>query len=361
MTRLAKLRAAIGERGIDAYLALTDDVRNSHNVRYLSGFTGTTAHILVTATKAYFFCDSRYTAQAKQQAVDFEVLETNYFIKEIEKVVKAENIKKLAFEENILTWDLFTKYNDQISAKFVPSEGTVEAIRAFKEDDEIEAIQRACVIADKAYEHILTFVQPGQTEKEVALELEFFMRRLGAEKLAFDTIVASGWRSALPHGVASDKVIEEGDMVTIDFGCFVDGYCSDITRSFGVGKLDCELVEIYETVQEAQARVIKEVKPGMTGAEVDAIARDYIESKSFGKYFGHGLGHSIGLEVHEDPRFSPSWPHKIEPGMVITDEPGIYIEGLGGVRIEDDLLITEDGCFIFNKAPKELIEIEIKR
>ena len=231
----------------------------------------------------------------------------------------------------------------------------IEKLRMIKTDDEIRTIRRAAEIADEAFSHILTFIKPGVTELEVSNELEFFMRRLGASESSFDTIVASGKRSALPHGVATGKTIENGDMVTLDFGALYDGYVSDITRTVAVGEPTEELKKIYHIVLEAQMRACSALKPGMTGKEADAVARDYIKDHGYGEAFGHSTGHGIGLEVHEGPGLSFRSDTVLKPGMVVTVEPGIYVPGLGGVRIEDDVLITEDGCELLTSSPKELI------
>jgi Xaa-Pro aminopeptidase len=224
-----------------------------------------------------------------------------------------------------------------------------------KTDAEIKILKVAADIADAAFKYILDFIRPGKTELEVSNELEFFMRRAGATSSSFDTIVASGYRSALPHGVASDKVIEIGDIVTMDYGCYYNGYVSDITRTVAVGEPDAKLREIYDVVLEAQLRGMAGIKPGLTGKQADAITRDYITEKGYGEYFGHSTGHGIGLEVHEGPGLSKKSDIILEPGMVVTCEPGIYIPGLGGVRIEDDTLITNELNEALTHSTKELI------
>ncbi len=220
-------------------------------------------------------------------------------------------------------------------------------------------MKKACEITDQAFSHILTFIKPGVTEIEVANELERYLKTLGASAMSFDTIVASGLRSAMPHGVASDKVIEEGDVVTLDFGCYYQGYSSDMTRTIAVGSIDPKLEEIYHVVLDAHNLVNQKAKAGMTGAELDAIARDYISEKGYGQYFGHSLGHGVGLDIHEAPGVNAKNDQPVEVGMVITNEPGIYIEGLGGVRIEDDLVVHPDHVELLNRSPKELIILEV--
>ncbi|MBE3570312.1 MAG: aminopeptidase P family protein, partial [Bacillales bacterium] len=216
-------------------------------------------------------------------------------------------------------------------------------------------LKEAADIADAAFKHILDFIKPGITELEVANELEFFMRKCGATSSSFDTIIASGKRSALPHGVASEKIIEKGDLVTLDYGALYKGYVSDITRTVAVGEPSADLKNIYQIVLEAQLLAVEKIKPGMTGKEADAIARNYIEEKGFGDQFGHSLGHGIGLEVHERPLLSMRSDMVLQPGMVVTVEPGIYVHGLGGVRIEDDTIITSSGNETITHSTKELI------
>jgi Xaa-Pro aminopeptidase len=224
-----------------------------------------------------------------------------------------------------------------------------------KDQEEIQIIQDAANIADAAFDYITTFIRPGITELEVSNELEFFMRKQGATSSSFDIIVASGHRSALPHGVASEKVIEKGELVTLDFGAYYKGYCSDITRTVAVGDVSDELKEIYNTVLKAQLRGMDGIKPGITGKEADAFTRDYITEKGFGDYFGHSTGHGLGMEVHEGPSLSLKSNTVLEPGMIVTVEPGIYIAGVGGTRIEDDTLLVEGGNRSFTHSPKELL------
>ena len=233
----------------------------------------------------------------------------------------------------------------------------LDALRQVKDADEIALIRRACAIADEGFAHIIRYIQPGMTEMEVAAELEHYMRTLGSERPAFQTIIASGVRGSLPHGVASDRVIARGELVTMDFGAVCAGYHSDITRTICVGRADARQREIYDAVLSAQMRALAALRPGVTGIEVDRVARDSLAEKNFEQYFGHGLGHSLGLEIHEEPRLSKAGKHIMQPNMLITDEPGVYIPGWGGIRIEDTVLITADGSEPLTRAPKEFIEI----
>jgi Xaa-Pro aminopeptidase len=224
-----------------------------------------------------------------------------------------------------------------------------------KTSSEIKILKEAAAIADAAFKHILDFLRPGISELDVSNELEFFMRKQGATSSSFDIIVASGLRSALPHGVATDKIIEKGDFVTLDYGAYYNGYVSDITRTLAVGKPSEELINIYDIVLEAQLRGMAGIKPGMTGREADALTRNLIEEKGYGQYFGHSTGHGIGLEVHEGPALSFRSDIILEPGMAVTVEPGIYLPGVGGVRIEDDTIVTIDGNEALTHSTKELI------
>lgn len=348
--KLGKLRAALEENGVDALL-----ITNGHSIRYMTGFTGTAGVAIISKNDAMFITDFRYTEQAASQIKDFRIVQhKKTIIEEIATQVTDMGINSLGFEKNDVTYSDFELYKQAIQADLVPLSGLVEKIRLIKTDEEISIIKAACRIADEAYEHIVTYIKPGMTELQVSNELEFFMRKRGATSSSFDTIVASGTRSALPHGVATDKVIEEGDFVTLDFGALYNGYISDTTRTLAVGEPSEKLKEIYQIVLDAQLLALEKIQPGMTGKEADAIARDYIASKGYGEAFGHSLGHGIGLEVHEGPGLSFRSDIVLEPGMVITIEPGIYLPNIGGVRIEDDALVTENGLEKLTHSTKEL-------
>lgn len=351
MLKLEKLRKALTEQNIDGLL-----ITNEYNRRYMTGFTGTAGVAIVSQDDAVFVTDFRYTEQAKKQIQEFRIVQHDgVLFKEVASQVDKMGIKTLGFEKDTMTYSLYETYNSLIEAELVPLSGLVEKIRLIKTEQEINIIKVACEVADQAFSHILEYIKPGLTELEVSNELEFFMRKLGATSSSFDTIVASGLRSALPHGVATDKVIEKGDFVTLDFGALYNGYISDITRTIAVGQPSDKLVEMYNTVLESQLLALEKVGPGMTGIEADRFARDFLASKGYGEAFGHSTGHGIGLEVHEGPALSSRSNASLEPNMVVTIEPGIYLPGIGGVRIEDDILITETGNEKLTHSTKELI------
>ncbi|MFJ7666099.1 M24 family metallopeptidase [Lysinibacillus sp. NPDC097195] len=351
MLKLQKLRQTLQEQNIDGIL-----ITNDYNRRYMTGFTGTAGVAIVSQNDAVFITDFRYTEQAAAQITDFTIVQHEAtLLEEIATQVQAMGIKSLGFEKDTVSFGTYELYNRVIKADLVPVSGLIEKIRLIKTEQEINIIKVACEIADHAFTHILDFIKPGKTELEVSNELEFFMRQQGATQSSFDTIVASGLRSALPHGVATNKVIEKGDFVTLDYGALYNGYISDITRTVAVGEPSEKLVDMYNTVLASQLLALEKVGPGLTGIQADAIARDYLTEKGYGEAFGHSLGHGIGLEVHEGPGLSKRSETLLEPGMAVTIEPGVYVPGVGGVRIEDDILITESGNELLTHSTKELI------
>jgi Xaa-Pro aminopeptidase len=351
MGKLTKLRDRFQELNVDGVL-----ITSQYNRRFITGFTGTAGVALISEDKAVFITDFRYVEQANKQIEGFEVVQHKAAIlEEIATQAELLGIKRLGFEEDHVSFSTFRSYRESIKAELVPLSGVIEKLRLIKSDTEIKILKEATDIADAAFKHILTFIRPGKTELEVSNELEFFMRKQGAASSSFDIIVASGYRSALPHGVASDKIIESGDFVTLDFGAYYKGYCSDITRTVAVGQPNDQLKTIYDVVLQAQLRGMAGIKPGISGKQADALTREYITEKGYGEYFGHSTGHGIGLEVHEGPGLSMKSDIILEPGMVVTVEPGIYIAGVGGVRIEDDTVITKDGNESLSHSTKELI------
>src|SRR5699024_8358789 len=302
-----------------------------------------------------FITDFRYLEQAREQATEFELVEGRNYLQTATQVIKEQGLQDVAFEEDYISFAQFDLLQDWVEDVWVPVSEVLESLREIKDDNEIATIKKACQIADQGFDHVLKMIQPGMTEIEVANQLDFFMRSLGATGVSFETIVASGTRSSMPHGVASQKVIEQGDIVTLDFGCYYNGYVSDMTRTFAIGDPGEKMKEIYQIVLDANLKVIEAAKAGVSGIELDTVAREHIASFGYGEAFGHSTGHGIGLEIHEGPNVSARADKKFVVGNIITDEPGIYLPEIGGVRIEDDLLITENGCEVLTSSPKELI------
>ncbi|MCP8616829.1 M24 family metallopeptidase [Salirhabdus salicampi] len=353
MGKLDKIRNVLKEENLDALLILSNQ-----NRRYVTGFTGTAGAVIITAEEALLVTDFRYTEQANDQAKHFQVIEHKEPLpKEVAKQAERLGVQRLGFEKDHVTFSTYETYEQHLKGEFIPTSGIIENLRLIKTDDEIAIMKEASKIADAAFDHILNYMKPGVKEIDVSNELEFFMRKQGAVSSSFDIIVASGYRSALPHGVASNKEIQSGELVTLDFGALYEGYCSDITRTVAVGEINDQLKDIYDTVLQAQLRGIEGLKAGITGKEADALTRDYIKEKGYGEYFGHSTGHGIGLDVHEGPGLSFRSDIKLQPGMVVTVEPGIYIPSVGGCRIEDDTVITKNGNERLTHSPKELITL----
>lgn len=350
--RLTKLRSALEDLKLEAIL-----LTSPHNRRYMTGFTGSAGFVLVTADRAYFLTDFRYVTQATEQAPLFEVVQ--HGTKPMETVatlLKKLGMNRLGFEQNDLSYGIHASYAaDLAGIEFVPTSLVVEKIRMYKDEEELQIIQEAADLADRTFSHITGFIKPGVTEQELALEMEFFMRKNGATATSFETIVASGERSALPHGVASERAIKGNEFIKFDFGALYKGYCSDLTRTVFLGTPTEKHKEIYHIVLEAQMNVLDKLKPGMTGKEGDALARDIIAKAGYGDHFGHGTGHSFGMQIHENPRLSPLCDIVLEPGMTMTVEPGIYLPGFGGVRIEDDIVITDSGIRILTHSTKQFL------
>lgn len=351
--RVQRLRQVVPNYKIDGII-----VNKLENVAYLSGFVGSSGTLLITEDAQYLLTDFRYLQQAVSQAPEFTIID---FMKEglqktLYQLCKKEAVNTVGFEAHFLTYNDVEKLQNEFEGiQVAPCTEVIETLRMIKDADEIEKIAKAENIGDQAFSYILTVMKEGMTEKEIALELEFYMKKLGATHLSFDSIVASGVNSSMPHAKPTDKKIAYGDFVKLDFGCIYDGYCSDMTRTVVIGEASDKHKEIYQIVLQAQLRAIDAVKPGITGKQVDKVARDYISSKGYGENFGHGLGHGVGRYIHENPRLAASSETVLEPGMVVTVEPGIYIPDFGGVRIEDVVVVTETGCRNLTSSPKELI------
>ena len=343
----------MAQDGIPAML-VSDPV----NVGWLTGFSGTFGRAIVTPTDAIFITDSRYTIQASEEVKDMPVV---WFASPVngDDFVASKAIEfgitKLGFEAATTYYSQWQQTVGKFgSIELVPVDDILSEIRMVKSADEISLIKAACGIADAGFEHIIRMIQPGVTEMDICLDLEFFMRRQGAE-IAFPSIVVSGNRSARPHGKPSEKKLEVGDFVTMDFGARVSGYNSDITRTVVVGEATDRHYEVYNAVLEAQLGALATIRAGVLAKDVDGVAREILGKYDLAKYFGHGLGHGLGRVVHDGGRLSPSSTTLIEPGQIWTIEPGVYIEGFGGVRIEDDVLITETGIEVLTHSTKEML------
>ncbi len=350
MTRVERLRALLEINRLDAVL-----IAKRENRQYISGFTGSAGVALVTGRGALLLVDFRYVEQAAAEASGFEVVKVPRQVAEtVTELVRGRELRRVGFESDGLT---FKQYDELVKglqpAELVSMDG-VDRLRGVKDADELPRIRRAAAIADAAFAHIQSSLRPGVRERDVALELEFFMRRQGADKEAFETIVASGARSSLPHGRASDKALGPGEFVTVDFGAVVQGYHSDCTRTVMLGEPSARHREIYDLVLAAQQAALRGIRPGLSGKEADALARQIIVDAGHGEHFGHGLGHGVGLAIHEGPTLSPREDATLEAGMVVTIEPGVYLPGWGGVRIEDLVVLTPGGCEILTTAPKRL-------
>lgn len=354
--RIERLREKMSRQDMP-YLLITDP----NNRFYLSGFTGSTGVLLIGLEKCYFLTDFRYLEQVKEQCPGYELIkvEQQSVFASLRQVLKGIKGEKLFFEENHLTVKEYSELKEVLpNLAILPGSGIVEELRMVKDAEEISLMRQAMAIGDAAFQHILQMIKPGVAEQELALELEFFMRRQGASGTAFDTIVASGPRSALPHGVASERKLQQGDFITMDFGAIYQRYNSDMTRTVVLGEPTAKQQEIYQIVLEAQLAGLAAVKAGVPAKAVDAAARRIITERGYGEYFGHGTGHSVGLAIHEKPAVNTRDETILQPGMVITIEPGIYLPEWGGVRIEDSVLVTEEGCEILTSSPKlELLKL----
>lgn len=351
--RTEKLLAAM-PRDFEAALISTD-VNRFYFLNFDSGDAGT---VLILPERTYFIIDSRYIEIAEATVKDAEVILEKKALEQVRDILASHGVKRLYMEDKATV-----AYANRVRAALPGVEvddsaalsRAIEEIRAVKSADELDAIRRAQVITDACFAHMLDYIKPGVREIDAALEMELFMRSHGAGKLAFDTIFVSGAKTSLPHGVPGEKRVEAGDFVTMDFGANVDGYCTDMTRTVAVGSATDEQRAVYDTVLKAQLACCAYAKAGQEGREVDKIARDIIYGAGYEGCFGHGLGHAVGIEIHENPRYSPACADVVQAGMVMTIEPGIYLPGRFGVRIEDTVFVREDGCEIIGTSPKELI------
>lgn len=345
--RAAEVKKTLKEHELDGVL-----ISSYENRRYVSGFTGTDGLMLITNDEALLFVDGRYTLQAQLEAKEFTVIEfkANPF-----EILKDYNLKNLSIEDKKLPFGDYKKLKEILPQTHVHNGSWIfDDMRSVKSPDEISKIQKAALIADSAFEHILKFINVGMSEKEISLELEYFMRINGAQGISFDTIVASSARSALPHAQPTDREIEHGDILLMDYGCIFEGYCSDMTRTVVIGEINDEQRRIYEIVLAAQEAGLKSIKNNVKCKDVDLASREVIESSGYGQNFTHSLGHGVGINVHEQPVLSPRSDKILKTGNVVTVEPGIYIQNKFGVRIEDLVVVTEDGYINLTSSSKEI-------
>lgn len=358
MTQLKRFQDALAKSNFDCAI-----ISSELNQRYLSDFDYTDGYILISPDKAYMLTDFRYIEAARASVKDFEVIIPSApMLKALAELVSNEKYNRIAVEESSLSCEQFERIKKELPIECELLHGASKMLinqRAIKLDYEIERIAKAQAITDAAFLHILDFISYDVTEREVALELEFFMRKMGAEATAFDTIAVSGCASALPHGVPSDVKLRQG-FLTMDFGAKYMGYCSDMTRTVVIGKADVEIKKVYNTVLRAQTEALDKIHGGMLCRDADEIARSIIREAGYGGAFGHSLGHGVGVYIHESPNLSPRADEtsRLVAGNVVTVEPGIYLEGRFGCRIEDMIAINPDGTVNnFTKSSKELMEI----
>lgn len=352
MNNIEKIKAAVKNSEADALM-----ITSESNRLYATGFHSTAGVAIITSDKAWFFTDSRYVEAAQQQISNAVVLiadRDETYSKRINKIILDEDIKTLGFEDERLTYSEYTDWNTKLTVKLLPSQKLLTNLRAVKNREDLEGIIKAQRISEKAFEEVLPLISEKMTEKELAAELVCRFLKSGADDKSFDPIIVSGVRSSMPHGVPTDSFIQKG-FLTIDFGVKLDGWCSDTTRTLCVGQPDEEMVRIYDTVLKAQLAGIAAARAGVKGSEIDGAARSVIEDAGYGHYFGHGFGHSLGLEIHEAPNAAQSYNGEIPCGAVLSAEPGIYIPGRYGVRIEDVIYITNEGCENITNLPKKLL------
>lgn len=354
MTRLEKFRQLMAEQKIDGFL-----VTQPENRRYLSGFTGSSGILIITPERQAVATDSRYYEQVRQQCPNWELVEAGYdFVGNMLETLRQFELgaRRVGFEPEHISVSRLNSWERALKGRLVlvDTEGFVEMLRMRKDEAEVASIRKAIAVADETLVHITQWMRPGMTERQVAWEIESYMRTHGADAVSFEPIVASGPNSAMPHARPTDRVLQAGEPITMDFGCIVEGYCSDLTRTVCLGEpADAKYLEVWRTVLKAQEMAEDGARVGMTGEQIDKLARDVIAEAGFGDYFGHGLGHGVGLAIHEGPRFSFTYPHEVPVGAIMTVEPGIYIPGWGGVRIEDMAWVRPNGLEILTAAPKE--------
>lgn len=355
MNNYLRVQEILKKQSIGAIL-----ISNGKNMRYISGFTGETGYVYISEKRHAILTDFRYTIHAENEAPDYEVITigTGGYIEVINQLIKEDQIDRLGFESEDVNFASYEHLKAKLEVKdFVPVKDDIARLRRIKTTQELEYLKRAEAIGDEVFTEILSFIKPGMTEIEIAAKIEYLLKMQGAEGISFNPIVASGINSSMPHAIPGRKRIEQGEFLTMDFGCLYEGYCSDMTRTIVIGKASQKQKDVYNTVLEAQLAALDFIKAGYQGKAVDKVARDIIYKAGYEGCFGHGLGHSVGLDIHENPRLSMAEEEIILAGMIETVEPGIYIKGFGGVRIEDMVVVTEDGCINYTHSDKSLIEL----
>lgn len=354
--RIKSLRQLLRDEKLDGVI-----VSKLENLHYFSGFTGDDTMLVVSGEQAVLVTDFRYIEQAESEAPEYKVFKQEKgLLKAVAQVVKEQGLKEVGFEGGSLVFNQYIGLKKEMPEVSLEKTLNLDALRQIKDAEEIELIRQAVKISDAAFKDIVGFIKPGMREVDVAARLEQVMRSLGSQRPAFTTIVASGKRGSLPHGTATEKLINCGEFVTMDYGAVYQGYHSDVTRTVCVGHADEKQRDVYDAVLQAQLLGLAQVKPGASGKAIDGKVREYLAERGYGKYFGHGLGHSLGLEIHEAPSLSPrSTCEALSPGTLITVEPGVYIPEWGGVRIEDTVLVTETSGVALTALPKELMELPV--
>ncbi len=352
MNHFEKIASQLSARGLDAML-----VTSAPGEFYAVGLHGE-GMALITPTESWYYTDSRYIEVAQQQVTGARVgmIRTGQTYRQLAQAIVADkDICRLGFEDNYMSVAEYNQWKQGVTAELVPASEILDLLRMVKDEEELAAMREAQRVTDEAFTEILNDIRPGVAECEIAAKLTYLMASKGAERNSFDPIVACGPNGSKPHAVPGKDLIQPGQFVTMDFGCVVGGYCSDMTRTVAVGQPSNEMKLVYDTVLKAQLAGIAAARGGVTGAEIHNIGARVIADAGYGEYFGHGFGHSLGIEIHENPRFSPLWDKPIPSGACLSAEPGIYLPGRFGVRIEDVIMLTDDGCIDITRSPKELI------
>ena len=354
LNNIARIQRALRQAHLDAIL-----LTNENDRRFATGFPSSDGTVIVTVHQAFFITDSRYIEAARAALAGIaQVLLCSHEAPMrtlVQGILREANVQLLGGEEQTTSYAEFTAYEQLLGLRLQPAQNILRTLRASKQPEELAMMYQAQQITDETFAQICTVIRPGMTEREIAAELIYRMLRLGAEGTSFDPIVLTGPDTSMPHGVPGDELIAAGDFVTMDFGCIKHGYCSDMTRTVAVGSASEEMRNVYAIVLKAQLAGIAAARAGIPGREIDAAARGVIRQAGYGEFFGHGFGHSLGLDIHEWPNANPSGADIMPAGAVVSAEPGIYIPGRFGVRIEDVMVLREGGCEVITKAPKKLI------